>query len=69
MSGIIRREIIAPLATRVGSVLAGLLLAWFPTGGSTADELAAAFAIILLLIVDLIGSAMRRQSERNRESK
>lgn len=64
MNGDIRREIIGPLVSRIGSVLAGVLLAWFPTTGTTADELAAALGIILLLIADLIASAMRRHSER-----
>lgn len=58
----IYKEVLAPLASRVGTLGAGAILAMFPSGTSAAEELAAALTVIILVGIDLLSSAWRRRA-------
>lgn len=65
MKQLIIREIVRPMATRMGSVLAGALIAFQtvgPDGPSVSlDQLGTALTVLMLFAADLIGSWWARR--------
>lgn len=60
------REIIRPLATRMGSVFAGALIAFQTVGPDgptvTLDQLGTAITVLMLFAADLVGSYWTRRN-------
>lgn len=64
MKQIIIREIVRPMVTRVGSTLAGALIAFASVNTDTSvslDQLTTALTVLLLFASDLVGSWWARR--------
>lgn len=63
MKDIVFRELLTPLASRLGTIAAGYTWAYMPAGQSGETELAKAIAIIALVAVDLVIGRLLRKAE------
>lgn len=64
MKDIVFRELLSPLASRLGTAAAGFTWAYMPAGSDGEQELGKAVAVIALVGVDLIVSRLlRRKTE------
>lgn len=63
MKDIVFRELLTPLASRIGTAAAGVTWAYMPAGQNGESELAKAVAIILLVGADLVIGRLLRKTE------
>ncbi|OCC05616.1 hypothetical protein BA190_07575 [Labrys sp. WJW] len=63
MKDIVFRELLTPLASRLGTMAAGATWAYMPAGQNGETEFAKAVAIIALVAVDLVIGKLLRKTE------